>query len=71
MGGMKKLSTRKIIMLLAVSVSVAGGLVVASINPAETSPQCMPAYIKEEGSDECVSTSKSKGASIEVINTDE
>lgn len=68
--GVKKPSGRKVILLLSCAVLITGGLVFASINPAETSPKCMPAYMKAHGKDECLSTAKSSGSSIEVIDTD-
>lgn len=66
---MKKPTGRKVALLLSISVVIAGGLIFASINPAETSPTCMPDYMKEHGSDECVKTAASSDASIKVIET--
>lgn len=68
---MKKPSGRKVALYLVVAALISGGLILASINPAETSPECMPAYMNEHGSDECLTTAKSSDTSIEVINTDE
>lgn len=67
---MKKPSGRKVIVVLAIAIVVTSGLVFASINPAETSPKCMPDYMKAHGSDECLNLAKSSDASIEVIDSD-
>ena len=68
---MKKLSGRKTALLLTTAVLISGALVFVSINPAETSPKCMPGYMKQNGSDECVTTATSSDASIQVLGPDE
>jgi hypothetical protein len=67
---MKKPSGRKVVLLLSLAIVIAGGLIFASINPAETSPTCMPDYIKEHGSDACVEKATSSEASIKVLEAD-
>lgn len=66
---MKKPNDRTTLLLLSLAMVITGGLIFASINPAETSPSCMPDYMKEHGSDECIKTAASSDASIKVIET--
>ena len=67
---MRRPSGNKIFVILAISAMVAGSLIAASINPAETSPKCMPDYIHKHGKAECVATANSSDASIQVIEPD-
>lgn len=66
---MQNLSGRRVVILLLLAAVITSGLVFASINPAETSPVCMPDYIKKHGRDECLETAASSEASLKVIET--
>ena len=67
---MRRPSGNKVFVILAISVMIAGSIIAASINPAETSPKCMPEYIHKHGKNDCVVTAKSSGTSIQVIEPD-
>jgi hypothetical protein len=67
---MKKPSGHQVVLFLGLAMAIGGWLVFASINPAETSPKCMPEYMKKNGSDECLKTAKSSETSIQVISAE-